>query len=74
MVTDEELLKISYEIDDFLLNQIVKNNIEPINLSGIMLARLIRMCENSQSVDHFYELIASVANKKHLEPETRTLQ
>ena len=74
MVTDEELIKMSYEIDDFLMNQIVKNNVEPINLSGIIIARLIRMNENVNSDEQFYKLVESIASKKHLEPETRTLQ
>ena len=74
MVTDEELIKISEDIDEFLLNQIVKNNVEPLNLAAIILARLIRMNQDSKTEEQFYKLVESVNNKKHLEYERKTLQ
>jgi hypothetical protein len=74
MVTDEELIKISEDIDEFLLNQIVKNNVEPLNLAAIILARLIRMSQDSKTEEQFYKLVESVNNKKHLEYERKTLQ
>jgi hypothetical protein len=74
MVTDEELVKISGDIDEFLLDQIVKNNVEPLNLAAIILARLIRMSQDSKTEEQFYKLVESVNNKKHLEYERKTLQ
>jgi len=46
----------------------------PINLAGIVLARLIRMNESVSSEEDFYKLLHSIANKRHLELEQRTLQ
>lgn len=74
MVTDEELVKISYEIDDFLFEKIKETEMAPINLSGIIVARLIRMNESVSSEEDFYKLLKSISNKRHLELEERTLQ
>jgi len=46
----------------------------PINLAGIVLARLIRMNESVSSEEDFYKLLKSISNKRHLELEERTLQ
>jgi hypothetical protein len=74
MVTDEEVVKISYEIDDFLTKQIVDNNITPMQLSGMILARLVRMNEGVKCEDDFYKLVRTVADRKHLIPAERVLQ
>jgi len=74
MVTDEELVKISYEIDDFLFEKVKETEMAPINLSGIIVARLIRMNESVSSEEDFYKLLKSISNKRHLELEERTLQ
>jgi len=74
MVTDEELVKISYEIDNFLFEKIKETDMIPINLAGIVLARLIRINESVSSEEDFYKLLHSIANKRHLELEERTLQ
>jgi len=74
MVTDDEVVKISYEIDDFLMKQVIDNNITPMQLSGMILARLVRMSEGVKCEEDFYKLVQSVADKKHLIPEGRVLQ
>lgn len=74
MVTDEEVIKISYEIDNFLMEQIISNNISPMQLSGMILARLVRMNEGAKTEEEFYKLVHSVGAKEHLTPKARTLQ
>lgn len=74
MVTDEELIKISYEIDNFLFEKVKETEMAPINLSGIIVARLIRLNESVSSEENFYKLLKSISNKRHLELEERTLQ
>jgi hypothetical protein len=74
MVTDDEVVKISYEIDDFLMKQVIDNNITPMQLSGMILARLVRMNEGVKCENDFYKLVQSIADKNHLLPDTRTLQ
>ena len=73
-MSDEELVKLSYQIDNFLYRLFKTKEIAPINLSGIILARLIRMNESVSSEEDFYKLLHSIANKRHLELEQRTLQ
>ena len=74
MVTDEEVVKISYEIDDFLMNQVINHNVTPMQLSGMILARLVRMNEGAKTEEEFYKLVHSVGAKEHLTPKARTLQ
>lgn len=73
-ITDEELVNISYQIDNFLYELFKTKEMAPINLSGIVVARLIRMNESVSSEEDFYKLLHSIANKRHLELEQRTLQ
>jgi ABC-type uncharacterized transport system fused permease/ATPase subunit len=74
MVTDEEIVKVSYEIDKFFMDQIINYNLSPTVLSGIIMARLVRMNEEAQSEESFYKLIHSVSAKEHLKSDTRILQ
>jgi ABC-type uncharacterized transport system fused permease/ATPase subunit len=74
MVTDEELVKMSYEIDEFLMDQVINYNISPTVLSGVIMARLVRMNEEAQSEESFYKLVDSVSAKEHLKSETKVLQ
>jgi len=74
MATDEELVKISYEIDNFLFDKIKETDMKPINFCSIVVARLIRMNESVSSEEDFYKLLKSISNKRHLELEERTLQ
>ena len=74
MVTDDEVVKISYEIDDFLMKQVIDNNVTPMQLSGMILARLVRMNEGVNCEGEFYKLVQSVANRNHLMPNERVLQ
>ena len=73
-MSDEELVRLSYQIDNFLYKIFKEKEIAPISLSGIVLARLIRMNESVSSEEDFYKLLKSISNKRHLELEERTLQ
>lgn len=73
-MNDDTLTEISHEIDDVLFELSDKHTISPINLSGIVIARLIRMNETANTDEYFYQLVNTVANKEHLKPEIKTLQ
>ena len=62
-MTDKELEKISQEIDEFLLSASIRYTLAPLNLSGIMLARLIHLTKDNEDL---YRLFLSVGNKDHL--------
>lgn len=73
MVTDEELIEISHKIDDLLVDLAKTHSIEPLNISSIVIARLIRMNESSNCDNHFYQLLTQVPNWSK-KTENRTLQ
>ena len=41
MLTDEQLIEISRAVDEFLIEQVVKHELPPINLSGVILMVVI---------------------------------
>lgn len=73
MVTDEELIEISHKIDDLLVDLAKTHSVEPLNISSIVIARLIRMNESANCDDHFYQLLTQVPNWSK-KTENRTLQ
>ena len=73
MVTDEELIEISHKIDDLLVDLAKTHSIEPLNISSIVIARLIRMNESANCDNHFYQLLTQVPNWSK-KTENRTLQ
>ncbi len=67
MLSDEQIEKISHTIDNFMVEQVIDHEIPPINLAGIMLARMIRMNQDSETEEQLYNLFRSVLNKDHLQ-------
>lgn len=70
-LTDEQLKEISYLIDDALADIGIKYQLQPLELCGITMARLIHIAEHSEDV---YRLIESIASRQHLKPLTKTIQ
>lgn len=66
MITDQELVQVSQDIDNLLTSLALQYKINPLSLAGITLARLIHLTNHS---DDFYSLMQSVANKEHLKDE-----
>lgn len=66
MLTDEQIEKISHTIDNFMVEQVIDHEIPPINLAGIMLARMIRMNQDSETEEELYNLFRSILNQDHL--------
>jgi len=69
MITDNKLIEMTKSIDNFNIKMLVDHNIEPLNLTGIILARLIHLNNNSEE---FYKLIGSILNREH--EDERVLQ
>lgn len=59
MLTDQELIQISHEIDDFLSILATKYSVAPLSLSAITLARLMRLVEESDSHGDFKKIMSS---------------
>lgn len=63
MLTDEKLIEISRAVDEFLIEQVVKHELPPINLSGVILARMIRLNQDAQTDTELFELFNSILTK-----------
>lgn len=64
-ITDEELTEISYAIDEFLTKTVLNHNISPSQMTGITMARLLRMHETIGNTDNFYRLLTTISTRKH---------
>jgi len=62
MVTDEQLTELSHKIDAFLYQQIMDYQLEPLDLSSVIIARMIRLNESVNCEEHFYKLLGAVPN------------
>ena len=61
---DDKLNKIAYEIDDVISNLIIKYNIDPLSLSAILLARIVKANDFIGSGDDFRLIAANIPKIK----------
>jgi hypothetical protein len=66
MVTDEELLTISKKVDEFLSTLAVEYQIPALELSAVILARLILLNNELQTQKDFRNLLNAIADKPYL--------
>ena len=62
MINDEDLAKLSYEVDDIMHRLCVEYKISPLMLSSVMLARLSHLNVAAKTVDDYINLLLSVTN------------
>lgn len=62
MIKDEDLAKLSYEVDDIMHRLCVEYKISPLMLSSVMLARLSHLNVAAKTVDDYINLLLSVTN------------
>jgi len=63
MVTDEELLTISKKVDEFLSTLAVEYQIPALELSAVILARLILLNTELQNQKDFRNLLNAIADR-----------
>jgi len=63
MVTDEELVTLSLKIDSFLSTLAVEHQIAALELSAVILARLILLNNELQNQKDFRNLLNAIADK-----------
>ena len=63
MLTDEKLIEISRAVDSFLIEQVVEHELPPINLTSVVLARLIRLNRDAQTETELFEILNSILTK-----------
>ena len=66
MVTDDELLTISKKVDEFLSTLAVEYQIPALELSAVILARLILLNNELQTQKDFRNLLNAIADKPYL--------
>ena len=57
---EEQLVEISNEIDEFLIELSQKFKQHPLNLASITLARLLVMCKTTNCLTEFIQIIDQI--------------
>ena len=63
MVTDEELITLSKKVDEFLSTLAVEHQLPALELSAVILARLILLNTELQTQKDFRNLLNAIADK-----------
>lgn len=66
MVTDDELITLSKKVDIFLSTLSVEHQIPALELSAVILARLILLNSELQTQKDFRNLLNAIADKPYL--------
>jgi hypothetical protein len=72
MLSDKELIDVSYEVDNVLSALMEKYKISPLAFSAIVLARLMRLVQEVDSDSDFKQIMSSAIGMKT--KEDRVLQ
>ena len=72
-MTDEQLLKLSNNIDSFLLQTAVENETPALALSAVILARLLLLNAEADSAKDFKKLLGAVSEAPILKTTTQPL-
>jgi hypothetical protein len=62
-MNDEQLTKLSYELDDTLTKLCIEYQISPLLLSSVTVARLMLMADHSEAGEDFRKLLDSCSNQ-----------
>lgn len=64
MLSDQQLIDLSMELDEYLYKTAEKYQVGGLSLSAIVLARLIRLNDEIESRKDFDKIMASAMNVK----------
>ena len=67
----KDLTEIAYSVDDMLSKMLTETDLGPLELSAVILARLVRMNQEFSCHEDFNKIMESASLKK---PESRTYQ
>ena len=74
VLSDEELVReIVDSVDDAIINWILKYELHPVELVGIILARLLSIAKETNGEDAFLELIDEVKSSIMMRSKTNTV-
>jgi hypothetical protein len=63
MIDDEKLLSFVTEVDEFIMHACVKENLAPLNVTAIILARLISLNKKFGHAEEMIKLLEEVCSK-----------
>jgi hypothetical protein len=64
-MSQEEIENMSHTIDQFFYELMIENEMSTTVLTGIVLARLNRVCEQANDIESFYKLLNVVSKREH---------
>lgn len=64
-MSQEEIENMSHMIDQFFYELMIENEMSTTVLTGIVLARLNRVCEQANDIESFYKLLKVVSKREH---------
>lgn len=59
---DKEIVEISQEFDEYMVELATKYKQHPLNLSSIILARLIVLCKTTGCLEDFQKIMESISD------------
>ena len=74
MMSDDDLEKISYELDDILKNLLIIYEVSPLSLAAIVVARLAHLNIAADCIEDFKKLMLDIATKDLPNPKRITKQ
>ena len=72
MPSDDDLAKLSFEIDDIITDLMKRYKIDPLSMTAVILARLVLTNDYTGSGDDFRKLLADIPNARVKNPDINT--
>lgn len=74
MLTDDKLVELSNTIDTFLVTSLAKDDLlHPLDLSAVMIARLMWLSKNAQCVKDFHSILDAAKTMNMQEGDNATV-
>ena len=72
MPSDDDLAKLSFEVDDIIADLIKRYQIDPLSMTAVILARLVLTNDFTGSGDDFRKLLGNVPDLRPKNPDITT--
>jgi len=70
--SDDDLAKLSFEIDDIIASLVMRYEIDPLSVTAVILARLVLTNDYTGSGDDFRKLLINVPDTRPKNPDITT--
>jgi len=69
MPNDDELAKLSFEVDDIIADLLKRYQIDPLSMTAVILARLVLTNDYTGSGDDFRKLLLNIPDMRLKNPD-----